>query len=262
MGSDKLKTILLTGATGFLGSHLCRALHTGYTVVILKRSFSDTRRIDDILGKVMFYDVDRIDTEQVFKENSIDIILHTATSYGRKDESLSTITDANLLFPLKLLEMALANNVDMFVNTDTIATGSLNPYALSKKQFAMWLKHFSDGMKAINVRLEHMYGPGDDESRFITYLMRNMLHNEPLDLTLGEQKRDFVFIDDVVNAYVTLLECIEDFPKKFHEFDVGSGSPVKIREIVEMIQGIIQSKSKINFGAIRYRPGPYPRVRH
>lgn len=255
MGSDKLKTILLTGATGFLGSHLCRSLHAaGHTVIILKRSFSDIWRIADILDKVKCYDVDCVKLEKAFKENSIDSILHTATSYGRKGESLSTIAATNLFFPLKLMELALAYNADAFVNTDTVAAGSLNPYALSKKQFSMWLEHFSDRMKVINVRLEHMYGPGDDVSKFITYLIKNMFHNKPLDLTPGEQKRDFVFIDDVVSAYVTLLECVKGLPKKFHEFDVGSGCPIKIRKIVEMTQGIIQSQSKINFGAIPYRP--------
>jgi len=78
------KTILLTGPTGFLGSHLLQALlNEGYKVIILKRSFSDTWRINHLLDNLKSYDINKTPLEKPFEENKIDIIIHTATNYGR-----------------------------------------------------------------------------------------------------------------------------------------------------------------------------------
>lgn len=123
-------TILLTGATGFLGSHILnRLLQADYKVVILKRSFSDTWRINSVLSKVKFYDLDKTPIETAFKEQKIDVVIHTATNYGRSNQLVSSIVDTNLMFSLKLLETAA------FFNTDTLLYKYLNHYSLSKKQF-------------------------------------------------------------------------------------------------------------------------------
>ena len=96
-------TILLTGATGFLGSHILhRLLQTNHKVVILKRSFSNTWRINSVLSKVKFYDLDKTSIETAFKEQKIDIVIHTATNYGRSNQPVSDIVDTNLMFSLKL----------------------------------------------------------------------------------------------------------------------------------------------------------------
>lgn len=79
-------TILLTGATGFLGSHLLVALLAkGYEVVAVKRSFSDVSKIKDVLGhaKLHFFDIELENPQSLFEEYSLDITIHTATEYGR-----------------------------------------------------------------------------------------------------------------------------------------------------------------------------------
>src|SRR5437016_1272391 len=101
------KTILLTGATGFLGSNLAKKLiHRNYKVIATKRSFSNTFRLTNCLDTISFYDIDKVNPEIIFKENKIDTIIHCATSYGRKQENSIDIANANLILPLNLLMLA------------------------------------------------------------------------------------------------------------------------------------------------------------
>lgn len=107
MGKE-IRTILISGATGFLGSNLMkRLIAEGYEVIILKRSFSDTKRINDYFGKIKYYDIDRVGLENCFLENKIDVFIHCATDYGRKNVDPLHIIEANLITPLKLLEIGL-----------------------------------------------------------------------------------------------------------------------------------------------------------
>lgn len=252
------KTIMLTGATGFLGSHLLRAfLDQGHKVVILKRSHSNLSRIEDALGRVTAYDWDVVDIEQPFKEQGkVDFVIHTATCYGRQGETAATVFEANVSLPLRLLETAALFNTDTFFNTDTILYEYLNAYALSKKQFKDWGILFAkmEKIRFVNLRLEHMYGPGDDASKFTTHVIKSCLaHVSHLDLTAGEQKRDFVFIDDVVSAYGTLLQEVSSQQGAFQEYGIGSGQAVTIREFVETAHKAANSKTRLNFGAVPYR---------
>jgi len=113
--------ILLTGATGFLGSHLVHAfLEEGHQVAIIKRSTSNTERIYSVLGDMETFDIDRLAMEAPFlKLGGVDAVIHTATCYGKDGETNSEIYETNTLFPLKLLETAISFNTKTFFNTDT-----------------------------------------------------------------------------------------------------------------------------------------------
>ena len=146
----------------------------------------------------------------------------------------------------------------MFLNTDTILDKYLNLYALSKNQLLQWGKFFSrhEKIRFGNIRLEHFYGPNDDLSKFSAYVINSCLRNTPeLRLTRGEQKRDFIYIDDVVSAYMVLLEKMNSLDSSFVEFDVGSGRSIPIREFVETVHRITASSSHLEFGALPYREG-------
>ncbi len=167
-----MKRILLTGVTGFLGSHLAKALLTaGYEVVALKRKSSSLRRVETIIHDIDFFDIDGLDFDELFRDcEKIDTIIHTATCYGRNNESISEIFEANTEFPLRLLDAGNRAGVEMFLNTDTILDKYLNLYALSKNQLLQWGKFFSmhEKIRFGNIRLEHFYGPDDDPTKFST----------------------------------------------------------------------------------------------
>lgn len=254
------KRILLTGVTGFLGSHLAKALLTvGYEVIALKRKSSSLRRVKSIVSEINLFDIDGLDFDGLFcKNKKIDAIIHTATSYGRNNESVSDIFATNTEFPLRLLDAGNRAGVNTFLNTDTILDKYLNLYALSKNQLLQWGKFFSlhEKIRFGNIRLEHFYGPDDDSTKFSSYVIDNCLANTlELRLTKGEQKRDFIHIDDVVSAYLVLLEKMDGFSSSFVEFDVGSGQSVSIKEFVETVHRLTASKTDLIFGALPYREG-------
>ena len=254
------KRVLLTGVSGFLGSHLAISmLASGYEVIAIKRKTSSLHRLASIVEDIEFYDIEDLDFSCLFKcVKKIDAIVHTATCYGRENETIIEIFSANTEFPLRLLDAGTRAGVELFLNTDTILDKYLNLYALSKNQLLQWGKFFSIHNKIgfINLRLEHFYGANDDATKFTTYVINNCMASTPeLRLTLGEQKRDFIFINDVVSAYMCVLEKATTFENPFVEIDVGSGKAVSIREFVETVQRLTKSKTDLIFGAVPYRDG-------
>ncbi|WP_303817485.1 NAD(P)-dependent oxidoreductase [Selenomonas ruminantium] len=246
--------ILLTGATGFLGSHLTHALiNEKHKITVLKRKKSNIERIKDVIDKVKYYNIDDTDLDDVFKNNKYDAVIHTATCYGRHKESTVEIMRTNDLFPLEVLLKAVEYNVPKFINTDTSSEKFLSDYSLAKKHFLDWGEKVSSerNITFINLCLEHMYGPNDDPSKFVDYIILNCKKNvKKIDLTEGKQKRDFIYIDDVVAAFLTVLHT-ELYG--YRSFCVGSGCNISIRNAVEIIHKLLKSKTILNFGAIPLR---------
>lgn len=256
------KTILLTGATGFLGGHLLEAfIAEGYSVVVLKRSTSDTWRINHLLKSFKSYDVDATPIETAFEENRIDYVVHTACNYGRKSESIYDIVETNVLFGLKLLDASKKYKARTFINTDTLLPRDLNAYSLSKKQLVEWLRQYSDRVQVVNLKLEHMYGPKDDSTKFIPWVLSQLEQNvTEIKLTLGTQQRDFIHVNDVVAAFMTTIQNAQQL-NRFNEFDVGTGQLVTVKAFIEQLKSVLEEQKGhsvdtfLNFGAIPYRKG-------
>jgi nucleoside-diphosphate-sugar epimerase len=106
------------------------------------------------------------------------------------------------------------------------------------------------------MRLDHFYGPFDKPNKFIAYLIKNMREDVPyLDLTEGSQKRDFIYIDDVVSAFLCVFKEISNLETgRVHNFEVCSGEKITIKEAVTTIKNLLgNSSTKLNFGAVQYR---------
>ncbi len=253
-----MKTVLLTGATGYLGGWILNMLlERGYSVIALCLSHNEELHYNSIYGKnVKIYFLDTDELNVIFEKNTIDIVIHTATLYGRKNEDLSSILRANVEFPLRILALAISHKVGVFINTDTILVKNISSYSLSKRQFVDWLDMFADQIKVINLRLDHFYGPNDKPIKFVAWLIEQFKSNvKNIDLTEGSQTRDFVYIRDVVEAYKIVLNNLDRIPVgRRNNFEVGTGLKTSIREFVFLLKKMMNNtETKLNFGAIPYR---------
>jgi nucleoside-diphosphate-sugar epimerase len=249
------KNILITGGTGYLGSHILEVLvRKGYSVVLLKRRSSSLERIASFLTLITCYNVDDVSFDKIIQKHQIGAVIHTAASYGRNGESFTDLIAANILFPTKLLESAIKAGVKIFINTDTALPKSVNYYALSKGQFRDWLRKSEDKIDIINMVPEYFYGPGDDEWKLVTMIISKLVRIEPvIQFTDGLQQRDFVYIDDVVNAYTTVLEHTKKL-KGWNEFFISSGRTISIREMAKICKEMCNNTTTyLDFGAIPNR---------
>jgi CDP-paratose synthetase len=256
-------TVLLTGATGFFGSHLLRGLLAdGHSVVVLKRSTSDIRRIAAELPRVVAHDVDRVSLETVFEASPIDLVVHAATAYGRDGASASDVARANVLFPLQLLEIAIQCRVIAFINADSFSTRTsqlpegLDRYALTKRHFREIASLVASAaqFRLVSMYIEHMYGPDDVPAKFIPTVIAALLSRKPeLALTPGAQRRDFVYVDDVVAAFRTVIDHVTAIPAAPAAFDVGTGVSVDVRHVVTRLRDLSGAGTRLDFGALPYR---------
>ncbi len=249
------KKILLTGGTGYLGSNLLAALlKHDYTLVLLKRKSSSLKRITEYTNMIRMYDIEDISYKEVITQNSIDTIIHLAACYGRNGETFVDIKSANVDFPNNLLDAALETNVQYFINTDTSLPAEVNHYAFTKKQFGSYLKLKKDQISIVNIVPEYFYGPGDDNWKFVTMIIQKLMQHVPvIEFTDGLQKRDFIYITDVVNAYTTILQNLDQL-KGFHEISVSSGETIRIRDMAQLCKEICNNEvTKLAFGALPNR---------
>ena len=256
------KTILLTGATGYLGSELLKYWsRKGHKIVILKRTTSSLARVNEVIHQCKCYDVDLPGWENVFKHNNIDVIVHLATTYGKNGEDPNEIVNTNTLFPLKLLDNAIKNGVKVFINTGSSLPKDINPYALSKFHFKDWMLFRKHEIHTINLCLEYFYGFGDDNWKFITMVINKLLGSaKTIEFSSGNQKRDFIHISDVISAYDKVLNNFNKITSG-QTVSVGSGESYTIREVVEMCKFVCGNGStNLNFGAIADRPGEVPEL--
>ncbi len=266
--------ILITGATGFIGSHLTRRLiQAGFAVGIIKRENSNTWRIKDLVDRIAAYDVDLRDTHAISKavsHFSPDAIIHLATYYTveHKPQEISLMIDTNVLGTVNLLESAKESMVELFVNTSSCfvyreskaklkENADLNPlnlYALTKIQAEQAFNFYAEkyGLRAVTFRLFPPYGPADHERRLIPYVIKSLSEGRELKLTSGGQRWDFVYVEEIVEAYLKLLS-VSKLLQKHEIFNIGTGNAVSVREVVSRIKGITDSKLEPEWGAIPHR---------
>jgi nucleoside-diphosphate-sugar epimerase len=226
--------IAITGASGNLGSEL------------LAKFKSESLEVSAL--SLLNFNPDNI------SENQFDVLIHAGTCYGRNGEKFSDIILANLLIPLKIMELAKPK---FFINIDTTLEEKVSNYAFSKACFSKACRHLIEqglDVKIINVKLHNFYGTKPSKSDLIYNLTRQFLQNiDSIDLTEGEQKRDFIFIEDVVFAIDAMMKNLNLFSEKFNEVEVGTGESISVKDVVLTIKNLTKSKTIPNFGAIPLR---------
>lgn len=264
MTSIRNDGVLLTGATGFLGSALLHELvATGRTIFATVRPQSKLDRIAALTDhpnlRLISADAQALETE--FARRSIGTIIHAATEYGRDDTPIASILDANLILPVRLAELGIKYEAKAFINIDSFFNKSqgsysnLLNYSLSKLTLLNWLERLSPKIGVVNAVLEHMYGPHDSRSKFIEAMVQDIAVAQvpSVDLTHGHQRRDFIYISDVVSAILTILNHVEERSFHFKTMGIGTGEGIQVRDMVSLIADHAKSPTELRFGAIPYR---------
>lgn len=255
--------VILTGATGFLGSQfLANFIREKYKVIIIKRKNTNLELIFKKFGKLEAWDVEQL--EDLFVSHpDINAIVHTATDYGHDESNPTAAFWANEAFPIKLLALAIQHKTATFINIDTFFSSSkvayehLGAYTLSKKHFKDWGRYCANTKKIgfTNFQIFHMYGPGDNYKKFVPSMVLRCLKGAEIDLTDGIQERDFIYISDVVSALNVILEVEAGREPGYRSYDVGTGSPMRIRDFVVKINQLCGNNAKLNFGTFPIRKG-------
>ncbi|GHU70259.1 paratose synthase [Clostridia bacterium] len=246
--------VILTGATGYLGSNIAKKLiDNNYQLLCLLLRDAPISYLAPYIDRVDILYTDDLVLNKVLIEYEPDIIIHTACRYDRDGQALDSLLDANLIFPLRVLD-AISNLLKpaFWINTNTALDTMLNAYSLSKHQLSEWGKFYSLQKKVhfCNILLEQFYGIGDSGSKLFPFLLAKMKNNEPINLTEGYQHRDLIYLEDVVDAYLMLCDIK---PDGYRDVPLGTGEAPTIREVVEYLKAITGSTSQLNFGKIPYR---------
>ena len=244
--------ILITGGTGYLGSHLVHQIYkSGNKIACVVENQENLGRLENLKKEIKVIPVESMSSE--IPKFSPEVVIHTACVYSREGISEQDVFKGNLLFPLEVLQIARASGVKKWINTATSLPSMISSYALAKSQFVQWGRFYAENgaITFVNLQLEHFYGKDAPTSNFLSWVIGKLKKNEPLDLTIGTQRRDFVFIDDVLHVYDAVLN--RDFEEDYIEIPVGTGEAPSVREVVEYLKELIGSESELHFGAVPMR---------
>ncbi len=254
MSISKKSLILLTGATGFLGSHILdKLVKNGYNIAILKRSWSDTWRINHLLDQIKIFNLDLTSLEKIFQSIKPEYVIHLATLYSKfdSDADMNNMYRSNVSFPAELLEIGVKYGLKGFINTGTFfeydctqqpinennPIKPFNLYAQTKLDFELILKSYSEKINIKTFRIFSPYGERDN-NKLIPMLIQKALSKQTIQLSDGMQKLDFIYALDVANAYIEALEVMPLKEKlgSYNVYNLGSGTPTSVREVVSVVE--------------------------
>lgn len=267
----KNKRVLVTGAAGFIGSHLLKALlESGSKPVIVVKKSTDLWRIKKIIGRVEVHkkDLKEIEPEKFSgKLGKIEIIYHLgAAGVNPENYDQRALLETNVSGTWRLLELGRLLGVKRFVYcgscfeypggsllSENSALSPVSEYGLSKLSGWMlaelyWKKY---GLPAVALRPFQVYGPLEAAYRLIPYVILSVLSKKNIKVTAGEQTRDFIFIEDVIKAFIA---CASAPAVEGEVFNVATSRDVSVKNLVSLVLKIMGSDMKPVYGARPYRP--------
>lgn len=273
-GMTSADPILVTGASGFIGSHVARRLAgTGADVHVLLRSSSDTRRLAGITGRLTPHTADFTDAASIraaARRVRPRTILHCASWGGHPGQiDEATIFGTNLAGTFHLLAACAEAGFDRFVHIGSSSEYGMktapmseedepaprDAYGASKAGATLWCRAaaISRGLPVVTLRLFSPYGPWDDPVRLIPTAARAFLDGRSPRLASPSGSRDFVHIDDAVDACLLAATV----PSAAGEIiNVGSGRQATAGEVADILSRLIPGAPPPSWNAISPRPGP------
>lgn len=261
--------VMVTGAGGFVGTAVvASALSAGHEVVALIRPSGKAQRLAGLgVAVVPLNLADADEVAAAMRHYRPDAVVHSAWSgvanATRNDRSQ---IDENLTIALALVDGAIASGVEKFVGIGSQAeygllSGKIRETALPAPNSLYGAAKVAVQVLAAQLcaeagvafawlRLFSAYGPGDNPNWLIPSIIEQMLDGNRPRTTEGRQLWDYLYVDDVGDAVRAVLES----PDATGVFNLGSGQPVPVRQIVEQIRDAAWPGSDLVFGEIAYGP--------
>jgi UDP-glucose 4-epimerase len=258
-GRFSAQQVLVTGASGFIGSHLCRSLtNQGAEVYALSRVF---RKNDTANPHWLQVDLeDAASLRDLVRALHPNVVIHLASqALGSRDlEFVLPIFRSNLVTTINLLtataevgcqRIVVAGSLEEPDQHDPQPTPS-SPYAASKWASSTYVRMFHALYQtpAVIARLFMTYGPGQqDIQKLVPYTILSLLEGKAPKLTSGNRLVDWIYVEDVVEG---LLAAALASGLDGYTVELGSGKLTSIRSVVEKIEGLVGSNAKPIFGAL------------
>ncbi len=258
--------ILITGATGFVGTNLIREMNPLHTIHALVRPSTDLSKVNT--GRVFVFE-DNIDALSTYiKTNGIEGIIHLASLYiaEHKPDQIKDLVLSNVYLGTAVLEASVKANVKWFINTGTIWQNfnvpplsmeycPVNLYAASKQAFVDMAKYYTEtsDLKFCTLKLCDTYGPGDPRKKLYALLERIAQTGETLQMSPGEQKLDMIPISQVVSGFCLLAKKMSAGEHTEKEYVLTSGKQLTLKEIAAIYEKEHNVQLHIEWGGRPYR---------
>ena len=261
--------LLVIGGTGFIGHHLLRASHQrGWKVTSVSlNSPTKERFVDDVC--YLNFDVTDRGLVKKYLDKDFDYVVNLGGYINHKlfKDGGRNLIDTHFITIQNLVEVLPRNKLKRFVQigssdeygnapapqNEKMREQPISPYSLAKVASTHFLQmlYRTEKFPAVTLRLFLTYGPEQDLGRFIPQIIRGCLDDATFPTTDGEQLRDFCYVEDTVRA---ILQALVVTDVSGEVFNIGSGVPVSIHEIIEKVRQITSS-GKPQYGVVPFRPG-------
>jgi len=254
---------LVTGASGYIGSHLARRLVAdGWEVHVLLRHGAQDALLAPVRERIAIHRIgsDTAGIVEAVRLAAPDAVFHLAAAFVAEHGpgDVAPLVEANLLFGTQLLEAMHANGVRLLVNTGTAWQhygnrdyDPVNLYAATKQAFEAILAYYvnAHGFAAATLVLFDTYGPDDPRPKLMRALWQAAARGAPLDMTSGEQMLDMVFVDDVVEAFLAAEHSLRAGAPGLVRYGVSSGTPLRLKDLVACFEAAAGLPLDVRWGA-------------
>lgn len=266
--------VLVTGAGGFIGSHVTKALaQGGHSVCAIERPEASTERLVDCISQVRLVRADLRDAKAVhelLREVRPECAIHLAwyATPGKYWTALENLDCVSMTLSLaqslaeagcrRLVGVGSCAEYDWDYGFLSESRTPLRPktlYGVCKNASRMLLEAFCErtSISFAWTRLFYLYGQAEEPSRLVPSVTLALLKGEMARCTEGQQLRDFLHVDDVASAI-----CAVAMSDSKGAFNIGSGEPVSVRTVVELIGKTLDRSDQIAYGVISGDPNDPP----